>query len=247
MGLTNEVSASSLAALTREYRAISQNLANVSTAGYKQHVSRFHQLLQAAAGQEPLNDAVQSDGTIRNEVTLDFTQGSIMSTGRSLDMAIEGEGFFVINTVNRGELYTRNGQFMTNANRQLVTSRGDIVAGEGGPITIPESVPLQQVSIGKDGTVSAGTTAVGKLRIVAFDNVRNLQPQGASMFAAPPAMKEKPATDITVHQGFVESSNVSAINELVNLIQVTRLYEAGVKSIQKQDERQRDLLRFAMG
>ncbi|NBB95061.1 MAG: flagellar hook-basal body complex protein [Planctomycetes bacterium] len=247
MGNFNDVSASSLAALTREYRAIAQNLANVRTAGYKQHVSKFHRLLQQTPATP--NDPVVSEAPaeVQNEVTLDFRQGGIMPTGRSLDVAIEGEGFFVINTARRGPLYTRNGQFMTNANRQLVTTRGELVAGAGGPLVIPDNVPLQKVAIGKDGTMSAGAQEIGQLQIVAFDRPNDLLPQGASTFAAPPQMRSTPGEHVTLHQGFVENSNVSAINELVKLIQVTRLYEAGVKSIGKQDERQRMLLRFATG
>lgn len=246
MGNIHDVPASSLAALTHEYRAIAHNLANVNTAGYKQHVSTFHQMLQAVEGSEA-EEAGGGTEEVLNDVSLDFTQGSISSTGRALDVAIEGEGFFVINTVGRGEVYTRNGQFLTNANRQIVTSRGELVAGEGGPLTIPGDVPLQQVTIGNDGTVSAGMQSIGKLRVVTFDDVKSLLPQGGSTFASPVEMRPKPATNIAVHQGFVEGSNVSAIDQLVKLIQVTRLYEAGVKSINKQDERQRDLLRFAMG
>jgi flagellar basal-body rod protein FlgF len=248
MGTVHDVTASSLAALTQEYRAISHNLANVSTAGYKQHVSKFHQILQQAGAVSP-SQAIEnaSDDLVRSEVSLDFSQGSILATGRSLDVAIEGNAFFVINTAGRGEIFTRNGQFMTNANRQVVDTRGQLVAGEGGPLTIPESAPLNDVAIGKDGTISAGGQVIGKLRIVTFDNVQALLPQGGSGFKAPATMREKPATQFTVHQGFIENSNVSAIDELVKLIQVTRLYEAGVKSINKQDERQRDLLRFAMG
>jgi flagellar basal-body rod protein FlgF len=247
MGNVHDVSASSLAALTQEYRAIAQNLANVSTAGYKQHVSTFHQALQAADGSATAQAATESPGEVLNTVSLDFTQGGISSTGRALDLAIEGAGFFVINTVQGGELYTRNGQFSTNANRQIVTSRGELVAGEGGPLTIPGDVPLQRVTIGNDGTVTADNQSIGKLRIVAFDEMTGLLPQGGSMFAASGDMQPRAATGIAVHQGFVEGSNVTAVDQLVKLILVTRLYEAGVKSINKQDERQRDLLRFAMG
>lgn len=248
MGNFQDVSASSLAALTQEYRAIAHNLANVSTAGYKQHVSKFHKVLQDAGAVSPSEMIASSDsGLVQNNVSLDFSQGSILATGRALDVALEGQAFFEINTADRGTLYTRNGQFMTNANRQIVDTRGNVVAGEGGPLVLPNNVPEQELAIGKDGTISAGGQVIGKLKVVAFDDVHALLPQGASGFKAPVGVRATPATDFSIHQGFVENSNVSAVDELVKLIQVQRLYEAGVKSISKQDERQRDLLRFAMG
>lgn len=246
MANTMEVVASNLSALTEQYRAITQNLANSNTVGYKKQISQFqHALDEISAGGETSTDGAIG-GALINKIAMDFTQGGLEATDRKLDVALSGKGFFQIDTTN-GPIFTRNGTFHLNKDGQLVNSVGHTVAGESGPITIPGNVSTFDVSIGKDGTISAAGNQVGKLKIVEFEDNNILKPVGAGVFQPPPGISPKTAEETTVNQGYQERSNVSAVEELVGLIRVSRLYEAGVNSITSYDERLESLMRVAMG
>jgi flagellar basal body rod protein FlgG len=178
-----------------------------------------------------------SPGNIELNSFLDFSQGNISETGRALDFAISGKGFFVIETPN-GPLYTRNGIFQINQNRQITDSQGRIVAGEGGPITIPSDVGIPQVSVSNDGSISAGGITVGKFQLVDFGaNEAKLAPTGDSCYRMPDVnIQPVAAENITVKQGSQEVSNVKMIEELVDMIMVSRLYEANMKFIAARKE-----------
>lgn len=228
----------SLSALTRQYEAIAHNLANASTTGYKR--------LARGATQEAGPGGASGAPTVRQESPVDFTQGPLTRTGRPLDVALHGEGFFVIETPE-GPLYTRNGVFQVNTNGQLVDFRGRTVAGDGGPIVLPPDAAVSGVRVSRDGTVSADGQELGRLRIVEFEERENLTPQGAHCFRAPADATPADAESTAVQQGFQETSNVRVVRELVDLIMVTRMYEAGLKTIQSQDDRTKNLLQAAMG
>jgi flagellar basal-body rod protein FlgF len=235
---------SSTDALMQEFNIITHNLANVSTVGYKRICNAFTRALEA---QQTAEEAY-SPGTIDLNSALDFSPGSIVETGRPLDFALYGKGFFVIETPE-GPLYTRNGTFHTNQNGQIVSSDGRIVAGEAGPITIPPGVALSQLSVSNDGTVSASRTVIGKFRLVDFgDNEDKLVPAGASCFKMPDeAVQPTPAENVVVKQGYQEASNVEMIEELVNMIIVSRLYEANMKLLSAQKETSSSIMNVAMG
>ncbi|MHC4356284.1 MAG: flagellar basal body rod C-terminal domain-containing protein, partial [Planctomycetota bacterium] len=148
-----------------------------------------------------------------------------------------------------GPLYTRNGTFATDENGQIVDSLGRIVAGETGPIAIPNNVGLSQVHVSGDGTISAGGATIGKFRIVDFgENESELLPAGDSCYHMPDAAIEPiEAERVMVKQKFQEGSNVKIIEELVDMIFVTRLYEANVNSITSQQETADSLISLAMG
>ena len=223
---------SSINALMREYETITNNLANVSTAGYKRRCNAFSKALQ---GQMSGTDSY-TPGDIELNSSLDFSQGNFSETGRSLDFAIHGKGFFVIETPN-GPLYTRNGIFNTNQNGQLIDSQRRIVAGEGGPITIPSDVG-SQVSVSNDGSISASGITIGKFQLVDFkDNEAKLVPTGNSCYRMPDEnIQPVAAENIIVKQGSQEISNVKMIEELVDMIMVSRLYEANMKFIAARKE-----------
>ena len=143
-----------------------------------------------------------------------------------------GKGFFIIETPE-GPLYTRNGMFRTNSNGQIVDSEGRTVAGEAGPIMIPAGVGLSQLSVASDGSISAGGTAIGRFSIVDFGaDEDKLVPAGANRYRMPEeGIVPVAAEQIVVKQGYLESSNVKMVDELVDMIMdmimVSRLYEAG--------------------
>jgi len=231
--LTDQVS-SSIDALTKEFEIIAHNLANVSTSGFKRRCNAFSQYIETP---ESVTETY-SPGSIELNSVFDFSQGNIVETGRPLDFALYGKGFFVIETPN-GPLYRRNGMFSTNQNGQIIDSQGRIIAGEAGPITIPNDVGIEpQINVSSDGSISAGGIAIGKFRLVNFgDNEDKLVPYGENCYRMPDSLQGDnilniqpvAAENIVVKQGYQEASNVEIIDELVDMIMVSRLYEANMK------------------
>ena len=230
--ITDQVS-SSLDALTKEFEIITHNLANVNTAGFKRRCNAFSKSLEA----QGTGTETYSPGSIELNSAFDFSQGDIVETSRSLDLALYGKGFFVIETLE-GPLYTRNGIFLRNQNGQIVDSQGRIVAGQAGPITIPSDVGIQQVSVSSDGSISTGSIAIGKFQLVDFeDNEDKLVPTGESCYWMPDEnIQPVAAESIVVKQGYQEASNVKIIDELVDMIMVSRLYEANMNFLSASSE-----------
>lgn len=230
---------STLNELTREFNIITHNLANVSTAGYKRRCNAFSKSLLA---QEP---AAEASGEVSLNTTFDFSQGEAVQSGRSLDFALCGKGFFVVETPE-GPLYTRNGLFHLNQNGQIVDSAGRIIAGEGGPISIPPNTELSQISVSSDGSISADGIPVGKFKLVDFgDGESELVAVGVNCFGAPENRTEE-AENLIVKQGFQESSNVQMVEELVDMMMVSRLYEANMKFISARMDTSQSIIGVAM-
>jgi flagellar basal body rod protein FlgG len=217
----------------QEFEVITHNLANVSTVGYKRRCNAFLKSLEA----QKTWTETYSPMNIELELAFDFSQGNITETSRPLDFALFGKGFFVIET-STGPLYTRNGVFHTNQNGQIIDSLGRIVAGEAGPITIPSDVGISQVTVSSDGNISAGGTTIGKFQLVDFeDNEAKLVPTGESCYQMPDdTIQPVTAENIVLRQGYQEVSNVKIIDELVDMIMVSRLYEANMKFIAARKE-----------
>lgn len=240
--ITSQIS-SSLDGLTREFNTIAHNLANVSTVGYKRRCNTFSKSLTA---QGVGTKAEIGDGADLY-ATFDFSQGSFTETGRSLDFALCGKGFFVIETPD-GPLYARNGMFRLDKNGQIVDSAGRIVAGQVGPISIPPDVGLSQISVSSDGSISAAGAAVGKFKLVDFkDKQGELIAAGLNCFQAPKTLEPQQPENLIVKQGFQESSNVQLVEELVDMIMVTRLYEANMKFMSVGKDMSKSLMNVAMG
>lgn len=241
--ITEQVGAS-LDALTKEYEIITHNLANAGTAGYKRRCNAFSKVLEA----QDTNTQTYTPGSVDLNSSFDFSQGGIVETGRELDFALYGKGFFVIETPN-GPLYTRNGTFSTNQNGQIVDFQGRIVAGQAGAITIPNNVSLSQLFVSSDGKISAEGTAIGQFRLVDFgDNEDKLVPAGSNCYHMTEAdIQPAPAENVVVKQGYQEASNVEIIDELVDLIMVSRLYEANMNFINAGKDTSSSLMSVAMG
>jgi flagellar basal body rod protein FlgG len=228
--------------LTREFDIIAHNLANVSTVGYKRRCNIFSQLL------DQKTDTKTETGDNSNLYSsFDFSQGSFIETGRTLDFALCGKGFFVIETPD-GPLYTRNGMFHLNQNGQIVDSAGRIAAGESGPISIPPEAGLSQISVSSDGSISTAGTVIGKFRLVDFqDRESELTAAGLNCFKAPQDITPQAPDNLIVKQGYTESSNVQMVEELVDMIMVSRLYEANMRFLTVGSEASKNLLNVAMG
>jgi len=191
------------------------NIANVNTTGYRGQTPSFRSMLVASSAtrQGGWNRLV-NEFAVLDGARLDMAQGNLEHTGNPLDLALEGPGFFAVQT-KAGTLYTRNGTFRISASRQLVTSAGDPVLGESGLINLPGG----DISISPDGTISVGGAVAGKLRIVAFDAKIQLTAAGGSYYSAP-SVGTLPAVNSLGHQGMVrqgmlESSNVNPVTAMV--------------------------------
>jgi len=233
--------AASVNVLIQEYYTITHNLANVSTVGYKR---RFNEFVNALANRE---EQTGSEGgeEITPKGVIDFSQGGVQQTGRPLDFALYGMGFFVIETPE-GALYTRNGVFHTNQQGQIVDCQGRLVGGQAGPIVIPSGTALSELNVSEDGNVSIGGASVGKLRLVDFgENQSQLVSVGGSCFQPPAGVLPAPAGETSVKQGYRESSNVNVVEELVKLIAVTRLYESNMKILTTQQKNSDSILSVA--
>jgi flagellar basal-body rod protein FlgF len=210
-----------LAARMNALDVVASNLANTSTAGFKAQ-SPFYLSLAAAQGREvlsPLNQAVNQFG-ILGGTRVDLRAGSFDTTGNTTDLAIEGSGFFSVRT-SAGIRYTRNGSFRLNAARQLTTQDGNLVLADQGTTPVPITLPTGNVSFSPDGTVSVDGALVAKLRLVQLAPGTQVTPTGDSIYAAP-AGSERPATDSTVREGTLESSNINPVEGAVGLILLQR-------------------------
>lgn len=240
--MTTQVS-STVEGLTREFNIIANNLANVSTAGFKRRCNTFSKIL-SAQGMQP-NSGTGGESELTS--TFDFSQGNFIETGRTLDFALCGKGFFVIETPE-GPLYTRNGTFSLNQNGQIVDSSGRAVSGESGIISIPSSVSPSQISVSSDGTISAAGASVGKFKLVDFkDKESELTAAGMNCYSAPKDIKAGATENLIVKQGYQEGSNVQMVEELVDMIMVSRLYEANMKFLTVGSDNTKNLINVAMG
>ena len=211
---------SGLKTQTAALEMVANNVANVSTAGYRGQIPSFESLVMQTAG-PAMNgwERLSNEQSALNGVRLDFGEGNLERTANPLNLAVEGPGFFVVKT-RAGTAYTRNGNFHVSAAQQLVTSAGDPVLGTTGPITIPPG----EVSVSTDGTVSVKGAVAGKLQLVEFQAGVTLQPLGESYYSAP-AKSAQPAVASSVRQGMLESSNVSPVAAMVSLISAQRQAE----------------------
>jgi flagellar basal-body rod protein FlgG len=208
---------------------ITNNLANAGTAGYKRDRLFVQQLDRAQAGAAP----TEADWQVPNllGVQIDFSAGPMDRTGNPLDLALAGDGFFVISTPD-GERFTRNGHFTLTNEGVLTTADGNAVMGEGGEIRLPAGT----TNIGPDGTISVDGQTVGKLRIARFADPSALVRAGSSLFAVgTPGVAPEDMDNAAVRQGMLERSNVSTIEEMVSMITTFRFYEADQRAVQMQD------------
>jgi flagellar basal-body rod protein FlgF len=220
------VAASSLKARSFQLEVISNNLANAATVGYKQEKSFFSVFNKAKAeGRDlPLSQYVD-DGTVLAQSSVDFSQGSQQATGRSLDMAIEGNAFFMVKTT-QGTFATRDGRFQLGANGQLTAVDGSPVLGNNGlPITIDPAGGA--VTVQSDGTIQQGDNQVGQFQLKAYSDPSALKRAGSNRFDVSGA-KETTA-DARVVQGTVEQSGADLATCMIDMIRVNRLFEMSMK------------------
>ncbi|MFZ4619140.1 MAG: flagellar basal-body rod protein FlgF [Bacteroidota bacterium] len=214
---------------------IANNVANADTTGYKKD-SIFVQIMKDA-GVAQSTGAGELAGLDVKEFT-DFAEGSLRPTNAPLDMAIQGEGFFVLDSPD-GPRYTRNGNFRIDDNGDVISSGGEHLMGTGGRITIPGAEKMQQndLTITKGGEIFMGQTMLGKIRLVTFSNMQNLLKTAGTMFKSEDSPKDVSVSDekTTIRQGYLEESNVEALTEMVQLVELSRGFETDQRTMRYQD------------
>lgn len=228
--------------LTRNMEVVANNLANANTTGFKAEGMVFSEYLIRAEKPTKLS-YVQDLATWRDQ-----REGEVITTGNDLDLAIQGDGYFVVQSPN-GPIYTRNGRFQLNADGEIVNQAGYQVLAGGAPIIVnPEDGPL---NISEDGMVTADTTQggnvpviYGQLDVVTFADPQLLKPAGASGFTSEQPALPGVAADFKIQQRMLEGSNVRAIIEMTNMITVQRSYQSASRFLEGEHERMRRAVNY---
>jgi flagellar basal-body rod protein FlgF len=209
--------AEGLEAYNKRQEIIAINLANTNTVGFKRNITDFERILEKIGG-------IEESESIRANIDIDFSGGNLEYTGNSLDIAIDGKGFFTIET-EEGLRYTRNGQFQLSNSGEVVTANGDRLLGSGGPILIPKG--SSEIKIDPKGSVKVDNSVIGDLLITNFEQKSLLIPREKSLFEAPiTAIENTNNTDFKIAQGYLERANVDVVMEMVTMIENMRNYEA---------------------
>lgn len=216
----------------RRQEVVAENLANLQTPGYRRRVLSQASFDSVLAPMQSPNDGVYSSrllGVHTGDTKFDFTQGHLQETGVKLHAALNGDGFFTIQGPN-GPLYTRSGAFHSDSQGTIVNVDGLPVMGTNGTLTLPAGASSSQVEITNDGNFYVGEQRVGQLQLVNFADKNVLQPEGASLFSAPAGVVTT-GTEAEVIQGRLEMANTSSVDELVNLIEISRHRDAAQRAL----------------
>jgi flagellar basal-body rod protein FlgF len=228
-------------ALRREMEIIANNVANISTNGFKARSQRFAEHLGPVAKAETFPNLDKRVSFVTDRGTpIDLSGGMIERTGNALDVAVRGDAYFMVQGPNNQNRFTRDGAFEINSRGQLVNQAGLQVVGENGPIAI--STNETNPRIAEDGTVFTDQGSRGKLRLVRFANPRDLRNEGSNLFSS--AAQPQPAGPTArVETGSLERSNVKPILEMSRMVEVQRSYSSITSLMGRTDELRRDAIR----
>ena len=224
-------------ALQRQMDVLANNMANMNTTGFKSESILFEEYVMPVARDQDFPRTDQPLSYVQDWATIhDLSGGAMVQTGSELDVGLNGDGFFAVQTP-AGERWTKSGSFQLSATGILVDLNGNPVLGEGGPIQFgPDESGIE---IAADGAVSSSAGAKGNLRLVEFANAQELTREGNNLFAGGTPIA---ATNTRAMQGFIEKSNVSGIAEMAEMIRVQRAYESAASLAAKQDELRRSAI-----
>lgn len=216
-------------ALARQMEVIANNLANLNTPAFKGEGMLFAEYLEQVPGTDEVS-YVQDVATYRN-----LSAGPISNTGNPLDIAIDGEGHFVVETP-AGERFTRNGVFSLDANGRIVTAQGYPLLGQGGTeLIIPPNAG--EIVVAGDGSISTDLGPLGRLELVTFEDPNTLVPIGGGLYDAGD-QEQTPVAQPTLLQGAIEGSNVVGVIEMTNMIETSRSYQSTARLMEGEHERQ---------
>lgn len=220
------------AGLMREMQVVANNIANISTNGFRREGVIFAEYV-ADLGDGPSLSMAHASGR-----AVDLSQAGLSQTGGTFDFAIQGDGFFLLDTP-QGQQLTRAGSFTPSPEGELMTPDGFRLLDQGGgPVFVPPDAG--QVALASDGTLSANGVALGKIGLWQPVDKTRLQHQSGTMFASPSGVE--PTESGTMMQGFLEDSNVNAVSEIARMITVQRAYELGQTFLDREDARVRDVV-----
>jgi flagellar basal-body rod protein FlgF len=202
---------------------LANNLANINTAGFKEEMAYFS-LMNQPSGDE-LNSTINR--SVMTLGTMNSLEGSLSQTNRDLDIAIEGNGFLVVQTP-RGIRYTRSGDLKLNAKGVLCCSEGSPVLGVNGR---PINLGPGKIQISENGAVSLDNVQVDRLKVVTFNNLTNLSREGNSLFTLTDGKDQEKISDARIRSGYLEQSNVNSVNSIVRMIGIMRNFEAIKKTV----------------
>jgi flagellar basal-body rod protein FlgF len=232
MDNTQLVNLSYQLAAYRSMDVIANNLANVSTPGFKRESTKFEEYLSQG---DPLEgqDGPQSISFVQDKGTVrDLSQGNMEGTGSQFDLAIGGQGYFTLKTPTGDTRYTRDGHFSLDPTGKMVDASGNSLQGDGGDITV--STEDGDIHVGKDGIVTGAKGQLGQIKLVDFANERALLKEGANDYST--TQTPTPITTPNIQQGMLESSNVSSVSEISQMIEVMRSYQATASLSQSQQQ-----------
>lgn len=210
--------AGGMQAMSTQQDVIAHNLSHAMKPGYRREIMKF-----TGIGQQ--NDLVGPMASLHT----DFSQGTIENTGNTLDICLDGPGFFSVQGP-QGTLFTRSGNFQLNGQGQIVTPDGLVVLGRGGPIGLP--LNTQRIEVLNDGSVVADGVAVDQIRVTGFQNPAELQRVGSSYFQAlPETVRSQVATGF--RQGYRELANTTQVNEMVQMITGARQFDAAQRALRQ--------------
>lgn len=220
------------AALRNQLDVVANNMANINTSGFKAQNLLFEEYMMPVARATEFQAQDETLSYVLDYAThTDFTNGSFKATGNDYDLALEGDGFFVVQLADGTEAYTRNGAFHLNTDGQLMSSEGWPVLTSTGPITFTAEDGIVEIS--QDGTIATELGNRGQIRVVSFERPQDLEKRGETTFAGEdPQIPE----DTRIVQGALEQSNVDGVFEVTRLIEITRSYESVSKMLKDADE-----------
>lgn len=223
-----DIASKVLSGSRQRLEAVSQNVANISTPGFKAH-SSFADVVSDLAKTPDASGQTATGKSDASRIT-DFSQAAFSETGLPLDLAIAGQGFFKVSAAD-GEYLTRQGQFQISSDGRLQTSRGfDVQSSNGARVVLPSG----NVEILEDGTVLSDGLPITQIGLFEVDDVSALQPMGGSMFKIDPDADLRPSSAY-VHQGMLENSNVVVADEMLSMMDAVREAETGARLVQVYD------------
>lgn len=233
--------------LERQLDVIANNVANVTTNGYKADYSLFNEYLMPGAHEDNFVGRDRRLSFVQDRATFhDFASGPTEQTKNPLDVTIDGDAFLVVQTPN-GERYTRDGGLQINSQGQLVTTSGHPVLGANGPIRFQQTD--RKIAISEDGTITvieginnATNSIRGTLRMVSFPQTQKLIKEGSNLYAAGEGNFARQNTTSRIRQGFIERSNVNAVAEMSRMVEVSRAYTQMATLLQQQSDLQRSAI-----
>jgi flagellar basal-body rod protein FlgF len=232
------VALSSQGVLRRTLDVVANNLANIDTAGFK--AERMMVIEDPVTSRRPTIDGTRRTTFVRDLASVrDPSDGRLDETGNPLDLALRGDGYFVL-TTSEGERYTRNGHFRLDTAGNLVSEDGHAVQGQGGQ-ALTLTADDATIGLSRDGTLSSERGLIGKLRVVRFADPTALEPTADGLAAATGQTAEELAAPEMV-QGMIEKSNVEPILEIERMIRVQRAYDQAKMVIDREDDRIRKMI-----